>query len=97
MRNLRDGISSNKLKMYILSHKVALFGGSGVKIMRNLCGGISPKILKMYIISYKRAMFRSWILIEIMLNQLGGISPKRPKMNILLTNWHFFLAIWSEN
>ena len=48
-RNVCDGVSSERHKVYILSNKLALFYRSVIKIRRNVCDGISSERHKVYI------------------------------------------------
>ena len=48
-KNLRDDISPERPEIYILSYKLALFGGCRVNVRLNLRGGILPESPKMYI------------------------------------------------
>ena len=65
--------------MYILSCKLALFCGSGMKIRGNVCGCILAERHKVYILSYKMAFFCGSGT-RIRLNVCGGISAERPNM-----------------
>ena len=52
---LRAGIPPERPTMYIWFYKLALFGGSGVKIRLFVSAGISPLRPITFIVSYKPA------------------------------------------
>ena len=52
-----SAISAERLKLYVLSYKLALFCGSLMKIWLNVFGGISAERHKVYILSDKLELF----------------------------------------
>ena len=92
-QNLRGGISTERPKVYILSHKLALFSrssGSRVEIMQNSFCCILTKRPKGYTLSYNLLVDLEWKLGKI---YVVAFQQKGKKCTFRFTNLYIFVDL----